>query len=332
MRIQDDNKQDERIAEQRETARKEQQRKQTQKPAETFEAKLSEKNAHDHAMLESDARRQLLLKETKKEKTSLIDKLIKETKPKSVDERRQSEAALLKSKALKKNFEDEKKTELQEHEELPQTDDAEETTVVERSEDQAGVDESDDSSSADKTKESGKEGDVAEDGHKRVAEKREGNTSGGGSGGGGQSMDGNSGGAGEFGSGSSQGDGKKDGKAGFQNDIDRRSTSLAGSLSGRFSGGGFQQNSRAFNKENLDALVAKVQIGINAQNEEVFAVDLHDSYFDGLKLSAVKTAQGVVLRFECPNLAVRSTFIRERTKIYERLKAKNISVFRIDVI
>lgn len=330
MRINDDNRDDDKIAEQRETARKDQQRKQAQKPVATFEAKLSEKTTHDHAMQNSDVHRTFVLKEAKKEKLSIIDKLIQETKPKEAEERKRPATTTVKPKTEKKtDFE----TEAEELRRKSGEAEPDETDNVDRSGEDAEVDESEESTGHEKTSE--KEGEVSSEGHKRVAEKQEGGSGEGGTGGGGggQSQGESFGSQQGFGSGGGDSDERRDDKSAYGAVAHAASMQTAGALAGRFSGGGsFQQKSRPFKSENLDGIVSKVQVGLNENQEEFFSVDLNDAYFEGLKVQALKTPQGVVLKFVCPNLAVRSTFIRERPKLYEHLRAKNVSVFRIDIV
>jgi hypothetical protein len=319
------NRDDQRVEQDKQKARKDLERRQQQRPMETFEAKLSEKAAHDVASKQSDATRFRLQKEIKKEKQSIIEKLIKGAKPSTADEKRAPEEgrqARHAKSARRTPFEEEtvRKDPLQPAETV---DGREEAAFVE------------DEAAPSETQEEGKEGEVAEDGHKRVAEKgREDSGSGTGGGGGGQEsgqMMQDQGGGQGFGSGREGTGGER--KQGFTLDRDGAVGGVRGAAGSRGHGaGGFQNSQRAFTPKNIDDIVANVQVGVNEKGEEVFAVTLEDLYFDGLKLQATRTPQGVVLKFVCPNISVRNTFIRERPLIYERLKAKNISVFRIDIV
>ena len=96
--------------------------------------------------------------------------------------------------------------------------------------------------------------------------------------------------------------------------------------------GGFQKDARNFTREDIDEIVSSVQLGFNEHGEEEFSVQLTDRYYDGLKVAATRTKEGVVIKFICPNASVRSTFIKCRPQLYLQFKGKGIGVVRIDII
>lgn len=318
------NRDDQRVEQDKQKARKDLERRQQHRPMETFEAKLSEKSAHEVIRPQTDVARFRLHKELKKEKASVIEKLIKGAKPSTTDEKRAPDEA-------QRRFSGKTPRRVPFDEDVVKQDpQAPSEEVVDGREPEVLVE---DESTPSETQEESKEGEVASDGHKRVAEKgREDSGSGMGGGGGQESGQGDQGTSGQsFGSGHQGmgGDKKKE----FTVDRDGVVGGVRQAAGAKGQGaGGFQNQQRPFTSKNLDDIVAGVQIGLNEKGEQVFAVSLEDSYFDGLNLQAVRTPQGVVLKFVCPNFTVRNTFIRERPLIYERLKAKNISVFRIDIV
>ena len=99
-----------------------------------------------------------------------------------------------------------------------------------------------------------------------------------------------------------------------------------------FGQGGFQQNAKPFSPKDLDEIVSAVQIGFNEQGEQEFSIQLSDKYYEGLKVTATRTPEGVIVKFECPNVSVRSTFLKCRPQLYLQFKAKKIAVLRIDVV
>lgn len=311
------NRDDERRAEQRkDQARLDAGRKQKLEPMKTFEAKLSEKASTEETGKRSQQTANRDLKKGQEDKQKILNKILDSSAKNRSDLDRNARIHELEVQAQKENEDVESKFE-------------------NRLAEDAEPDETSEEKSAGKTHE--KNGEVSEEGYRRVAEKQEG----------GQDSGSSFGGQGD----SSQGDRQESasdssGSGSGSNSDSQRDQSSAKKLSDFFpsslltplrpttssSQHGFQQDARAFALQDMDEIVDAASIGINRAGEEFFSVELTDKYYDGLKLMAVRTPQGIVLKFDCPNIAVRSTFIKHRPQIYARLKAKNISVFRIDVI
>ena len=304
------NRDDERRTEQRkQQAKTDAERKQKLEPMKTFEAKLSEKATADEAGKKSQQTANRDQLKSQKDKQDILKKIL--------DSGGKTRSELDHNARV---------AEMQE--ELQKRQSGEETAFVEKLKDEGDDDiHHEKTKSADRTDEKGS-GEVSEDGHKRVAEKQDGEGGSPGSGGG----DSSSGQQGADAGSSFSGDHKDQGQS------QSRVKDLFGSfvlapLSGNASGQhGFQQNARQFAPQDLDELVAHVQLGLNRGGEEFFSIELSDKYFQGLKLLATRTPQGIVIRFECPNIAVRSTFLKYRPQVYAHLKAKNISVFRVDIV
>ena len=101
---------------------------------------------------------------------------------------------------------------------------------------------------------------------------------------------------------------------------------------GSGAGSGAWKNARPFESKNLDEIVTEFQLVLNQKGEEEFTVTFTDHFFDGLKVQATRTDKGVVVKFICPNAQTRGTFVRYRPHVYSHFKAKNIAIFRIDVV
>lgn len=283
-------------------------RKMKYEPMKTFEAKLSEKSAHEMSSKDSLLRDAHNLKKSKDEKESIFNKIMGVVKDGDGEGEKDKAKVASVHEQVEHEFEDSKTNELVESEfEIKEDDDKTENTEK-----------------ADK-----KDGEISDEGHKRVAEKNEGD------------------GAGGFGGGSQgQSGGGDSGQGGFHSGTGNQSQDdavnfsdpaiVAGKVSGirkqSGTGMGFQGNARNFSQKNLDEIVSSVQLGLNSSGEEEFTVELNDEYFNGLTVMATRTAEGVVLKFKCPNVEVRSTFLRFRPKVYAQFKAKSISVKRIEVV
>lgn len=94
----------------------------------------------------------------------------------------------------------------------------------------------------------------------------------------------------------------------------------SGSFTGRFS------------PKILDEVVESVKLLLNSEGKQEMEITLSDDYFSGIKIKVISHPDGVVICFVCPNTSVRNLFILNRLQIYARLKSKNISVIRIDVV
>lgn len=314
MEIDNSNRDDEKSAERRkDQARLEVERRNKLEPMRTFEAKLTEKSSAEDAAKKSMQAANRDLGKTKDDKEKILKKILDSSAKNRSDLDHNARVHELELESHRENEQVEQGFE-KHLEENADTREAKEDKPVSESKDKGG--------------------EISEEGYKRVAEKQEGGGSdSGGSSGGGGSSDTSSGGQG-FGSDSGSSDSEKRREhGGIKKLSDLFPASLLTPLnSSGSSGRGFQQDAREFTKEDLDEIVSHVETGINRSGDEFFAVELSNDYFQGLKFMAVRTPQGVVLRFDCPSVAVRSTFIKYRPQIYATLKAKNISVFRIDVV
>lgn len=272
-------------------------------PMKTFEAKLSEKSAGEQASKESALRDAHHQKKSKEEKDGLLNKIIGTVKDKGMEQDKSKVAAVHKQ---------------EEHE-------AEDKKSEKLLDAEFEVDEEDKTESQQKTDQ--KKGEVSEDGYRRVSEKDQQGE--GGSGGFGSGEEGFSDGEQGFGSGSNPQDKDQLSKGKFS-EIHGK---VGGIKKGKFGQGGFNRGAKNFSKQNLDEIVSSVELGLNELGQEEFAVELTDEYFDGLRVSAVREEGGeVVLKFECPNIQVRSTFLKQRPQVHARLKAQGIQVKRVEVL
>lgn len=317
MEINDNgNDEERRIQHSREQNRVAEQRKRAAEPMRTFEAKLSEKASHETALKDAAARESRQQKSDADEHESLIERILGAT-----SKGKEEETATDHARVQKTIYEDGRE------ESRHETDYR--RRLTEDKKDVAEGDEKKPASSA-----GDKKSEVAEDGHRRVVEKQDDGETGsfgggaGGGGGEGQSEGGSSshsqGGSG-FGS-----DSRRDGGM-FAKDLVKR-MALTPIKKGSDAGRGFQQNPRTFAAKDLDEIVSKVEVGVHGGEGDFFSVELTDAYFSGLQVRAVRESDGVVLRFSCPNVAVRSTFLKYRTALVARFKEKGIAVSRIDVV
>lgn len=308
-----DNDESRRAEQKREAERHNTERKQKTEAVRTFEAKLSEKAAHEIASKDSQSHHSRNKQGDAKEKENLLEKIIGAVAKEQ--EEAMDRSRIREKKQLAEHDEDRHREEKHESK-LENRRDEEHERVSDRKSGEAG----------DK-----KKSEISEEGYRRVAEKQD---AGGEGGGGAQSGTGDrgqdSGGGGSFGSGhSGSGDNPRDGV--FAKDLVAKTT-VRSLTKANGTHKGFQQNSRSFTERNMDDIVSRVEVGLNAEGEEFFAVELSDPYFDGLKVEARRTDVGVVVRFHCPNISVRSTFIKYRPALYAHFKAKNVSVSRIDIV
>ncbi|MBF0104881.1 MAG: hypothetical protein HQM16_06095 [Deltaproteobacteria bacterium] len=359
-----DRHEERRLDEKKTENRRDNEKRLQNQPMRTFEAKLAEKTAHEITSKDSALRQAHDQKTSKKEQQSLLDKIIGTVKAKDTEKEKVKPDAVAKEvieeyeeqgQRTKERFnaalkhlghKDGRRLEEKSLEEK----DMEEKALDEKALDEKALDEkalgekdqlqrqekavekvrsdkrdSDDDHVEDKDS---KNSEQSAEGHKRVAEKTE--EQGGGQSGGGQ--------------GGSYGDEKGQGgfgqQSGGQDREKHAALTLKGSFKDRVSGikkmgggsRGFQRDARDFASDNLDEIVTSVQLNVNEAGETEFSVELSDEYFEGLKVVATRTAGGVVLKFVCPNTQVLSTFLKFRTKVYERFMQKNISVLRIDVV
>ncbi|EKD50588.1 MAG: hypothetical protein ACD_62C00494G0003 [uncultured bacterium] len=302
-----DRHEERRTEEKRTEERRQIEKKLQQEPMRTFEAKLSEKTAQELQGKESVAKHMHDLKKSKEDKQSLLDRILGVIKDKSQENEKS------RVNAAHRQGKDEQRKETKKR-------------IVEE-DFKAKQTREDDKGSSQKTQK--KEGEVSQEGHKRVAEKEEGDGGGGfGQGGGRDSQSGersfDQGAQSKFGEDHKQAEQtKQDAVKGFVGQVREQS---------RFSSGGFQRGARNFTQQNLDEIVSAVQLGVNEKGEEEFSVELTDDYFEGLKIMATRTEQGVVVKFICPNVSVRSTFLKCRPQVYQQLRSKQIEVFRVDVV
>jgi len=301
IRNRDNDKREERLIQEKKAQnRRDLEKKMQYEPMKTFEAKLAEKTAHEITTKESQIHKQQELK-SKEEKQSLVDKLIGEASKQTSEEQHQKVAA------IRKEAEEESKKS-----DKSKTDTEYEAKKGEKSE-------------SSKTTEN-KKGEVSSEGYMRVAEKEDDQ---GGAGGGGMESDNSGQDSGEYESGQ-----RLDKKDKFASDLQKsnKAVNRATGTSRSFGTGTFDAEARDFDQQNLDEIVSSVQLGINEEGDEEFSVQLSDEYFDGVTVQATRTDEGVILKFICPNITVRSTFIKFRVKVYAHFKRKDIDIHRIDVI
>jgi hypothetical protein len=304
------------IERKRDQNRRDVERKLRHEPMKTFEAKLSEKASKEMALHDSLEHGHLKnLKKEREEKQSLLEKIM------GVAKNKESE----KEKGVAEKIHRQSEHEFEDREGKRQ---------IVHDENDLFETKKDDHTETKKTGE--KTGEYSEEGHRRVAEKQDGKE-GGASGGGGS----------DSGSGAMD-SGVGGGAAGFAQDSGtgknkdqtyeklvlkaRQGVAAIRDAAGSGAGSGSWKNARPFESKNLDDIVTEVQLGLNQKGEEEFTVTLTDHFFDGLKVQATRTDKGVVVKFICPNAQTRGTFVRYRPQVYAHFKAKNISIFRIDVV
>lgn len=298
----DIDRQEERSLDRKKTeAKHELERKQREEPMRTFEAKLAEKTAHEVNTKDSALYQAKQQGKSKEEKQSLLDKIISVSQDVTGEEDH-ARLAQLNKRGEEENF-DKKEHRADDHEfEDKKTEDHEFTQ-------------------AEQKKDSGQ----AADGHKRVTERYQdqGNSGGSGGGAGQNSQQGGS----SFGGQSSDSGTDQGGKRTFLS-----ANSRVQGIAKSGAGGGFNKGARNFSKQNLDEIVKTVQLGFNDKGEQEFSVELGDDYFNGLKVVATRSAEGVILKFVCPNVDVRSTFLKFRPNVYAHFKVNSVAVHRIDVV
>lgn len=295
-------------------ARHDLERRQATRAMETFEGKFGEKTALKKITTEN-AQKIKLQEENKKEKVSLIEKLIQTKQSPEVSEQKNDQATLFQNRAKKihdeEQFRQENAVDLSRQESEIENNETLDNSVEEKHNE--------------KTEK--KNSDVAEDGHRRVVNHQHQSGYGGGSGGNSSGNDSHSGGQ-SFHSQDQQNQQQSQSAV-----ISFTSKNLQEAPSSQRSfQQSFDQNARQFTKENLDELVSHVQLGLNSELQDFFEVQLNDQYFNGLKIQTTRTDNGVVLQFICPNVSVKSTFLKNRPAVYERLMQKGIKVFRIDIV
>lgn len=309
-----DNNDEERRVEQRRAQEKlaveQRQKKEVQR---SFEAKLSEKTAQEKESLESQIRTANELQEEIKERQSLLDKILGVAGKEQADQAGNSK--IQHKKYLEEQEGKEQKFDLEQKEHAK-------VEMKERKSEKANVENEK------------KKGEEVGEGHRRIEERAHSDQGGRGEG--------------NFSGSQNQGGGSHGRDSGSDSGSESRSRGqelqkmTVKDLENRYRlhpikkgvplSAQFLPNPRAFKSENLNEMVSRIQTGLTRSGEDFFAVELSDDYFDGLKVQATRTADGVVLKFMCPNASVRSTFVKHRLAVYAALQAKNVSVFRIDVI
>lgn len=300
----------------RDDERKVQEKKQQQKldlekkmqeePMKTFQAKLTEKTAHELTSKETQVYKQAQEeKQTTEEKKSLLNQVISSTTEKASEQDKMRIAALKQQGEREYQEKDDKIKDKRLDEKRADSKDGKESKQVHDSGKKGG-------------------GEVSEEGYKRVAEREQGEGGGGfGQGfGGGEDSDNNS-----FGP-----DSKKQlVKGQVANNADSKGVFHAALRLHTKMQGGFDKNARDFSDRDLDEIVSQVQYGLNEYGEEEFSVTLTDDYYAGLKILSQRTENGVVLQIQCPNVAIRSTFLKYRHRVYHHLMARGIEVHRVEV-
>jgi hypothetical protein len=290
----------------RQDTRRTMEKRMQSEPMKTFESKLSEKAAQEQDAKKTVSRHLHDLKKSKEEKQSMLDRILGVAKDKA-QETEKSRVNATHKHAQKQEKEEVGKKVVKEDFKSKQAKESEKEEGTQKMEK--------------------KEGEQSAEGHKRVAEKSE--SEDGGGGGFGESSEGESG-AGDQSLGNrNQSGSDSDGKNAFS--TENLNQGKVGQQSS-FSSGGFQQNAKSFSERDLDEIVSQVNIGMNERGEEEFTVELTDEYFEGLSIQATRTEEGVVVRFVCPNVGVRSTFLKYRPQVYQHLRNKHVNVYRIDIV
>jgi hypothetical protein len=309
-----DNDEQRRIQRTRENNRKDLERKLANEPAKTFEAKMSAKASREKDLKQQSQARQKggdRKKKAGEEDESLIAHFLGAARESGAEEA-QGRVDRLRGQTQHDDFEQHAKDEFgKDDTEAHESKDTKTTTA--------------------KTDKGGKT-EVSGESHKRV----EGQASqGGGEGGTGQGSSQGQDGGGQQGFGAGTGrDGSQNKQAALagKNAAGKPGTVFAVKQTGTGSQGRFQQQAPAFTRKDLDDIVASVELSVASGGNDQLTVQLENTYYDGLKIQAERTDQGVILRFICPNTSVRSTFVKYRPQVYDHLKAKGVKVFRIDVV
>ncbi len=287
---------DEERAEERKRAETKQnlERKLRNEPMKTFEAKLSEKYAHDVAQSDR-SQRQAKEHERINENKDLMDKILNVASSEQVNEDQN-----LKRVHEQKEFinEDEKNTFMTEAHE----DDLRETGRSEHEKKTEQVLRHESSSS---------EQGLSSEGHRIVGHVDS------------QEEKGFSGQSGQGDSSQSDKDPKEE--KSYKIEASRAAQKLKTRMS-------FDFDKYSFSNQDLDEIVSSVHLGMDDLGREEFAVTLSNDYFEGLKIVATRAPDGVVLKFVCPNPAVRGTFLLERPKLYSRFRQSEIEILRIEVV
>lgn len=187
----------------------------------------------------------------------------------------------------------------------------------------------------------GKTKSVSDEGYGRVASKEsrhQDSGSGGGSAGGGQS-----GGGGDQGSnqksmgGNASGGGSGNSKEG-KNFIKTLTPTSSGTSSfaiksiGGLKGNANQGSKSGFSDAQFDGLIEGVRVTTQASGSTEVEIAVSDDLFPGLKIRATRKPEGIIIAFVCPDRATKNAFVLERSKVYDRLRQKGISIYRIDVV
>lgn len=295
-----------RLQEKKVEEKKQLEKKMQREPMKTFEAKLSEKTASEITSKDSQIyKMKQEAKEKSEENQKVLEKVLGEASEKT-DSRNQERLAALRQ---------------QTEQEYEQRDERTKERRLENKREHTH----EEKNRLDAHKKDSQE--VSPEGHRRVSERYQGGGEQGGrnmSGGGGKGGD-------EFGQGS-----KDNSKALLDSKVAKGQqktvnfNAVAAKVKTRLMAG-YEKNARTFTEENLDEIVQQIDFAINGFGEEEFTVTLSDDYFEGLQIKATRTDEGVVVTLDCPNVSVRSTFLKYRHRLYNHLKAKDVAVFRIDV-
>ncbi|OVE80930.1 hypothetical protein BVY03_05085, partial [bacterium K02(2017)] len=272
-----DNRQNDRTEERRNEERKVENRRDVERrlkhqPMKTFEAKLTEKTAHEISNKDSAYREAHDKKGTKNKKQGLLDKILSTFKSKDTDKQKLEETPQATDKGkLGKEGKEQKKVNAHLQ-----------NKKISKEGEKKNVDTLDSKESAD--------GELSSEGHKKVGEK-----SGDRGDGGGQNSGGDTGGQ----SGGQQGfsfdqQSKQQNKSDILNKKSEKSNKdkVLGIQSGKNSGE-FDSDARDFNDQDMDQIVESVQIGFNNEGQTEFSVQLTDEYFEGLTVAATRTDDGV---------------------------------------
>lgn len=273
---------------------------QEQNPMKSFEAKLSKQASQEAAAKHSMVKSEQDLKRETEQKGEFLKKILgsdaSDSKADLHAKARHHEEAFAQQKTLEKKDKDHTlENKLDEKEKREQ-----------------------------KTEGDKKSSDVSAEGHKKVGQIEKDGDNEKGSGMGGQ----NSSSGGEE---SSGGESKSHDQSGSQKQF-QNPVFVQGTLQKDFQdSAGDGSDSERREMQELDEIVASVQHAFLENGEEVFAVQMTNEFFEGLRIEAKRQASGVVLTFLCPNVLVRSQMTKLKSKVLKRFEEKNIQVLEVKI-
>lgn len=96
--------------------------------------------------------------------------------------------------------------------------------------------------------------------------------------------------------------------------------------------GGESGGQLKFSEETIGEIVESVSLTVGESGKSEIEVKLSDQTLEGLRVKVSQTDKGVVITFYCPSRAIRNALLVERPLLYARLKNKDVSIYRIDIL